>query len=310
MNYDGDNNENENDNTEKKICNDDFKNDKSKEKREAKENLYRKKIKELYIYYYENYIEASPSNLECFYCLDNISKNRKSLIYLKDVFNEYLKKKRKKTNLDNNFHENQKDYDIKKFIYFLSSEEEKKREKDNDKNTIEKNDDMNNKLRFIYSKLLFKGIKGQPRIYIIKSYLFSRNDRTIEKCSNKVKNCQNITDEIEIEYIGRYNEMINYIVCKFECNHPYEENGYRVYNIAIVDTENLDIKISQPFSTMSHRQFFVRKDKSFIGKIDDINMMEYYYNGFCENNLINENSVIFKKEFKFELKFFYYENMN
>eukprot|EP00833_Pecoramyces_ruminatium_P015741 jgi/Orpsp1_1/1189773/evm.model.d7180000074359.1 len=75
--------------------------------------------------------------------------------------------------------------------------------------------------------------------------------------------------------------MVNFIDCKLQCNYPTKKNGYFVYNLIIFDIENFkNIAISKPFSTMSHRQFFVRRDNSFIGKINDINTMKYYYDGF------------------------------
>jgi len=301
-------------------------------KKKSNENIYREEIIKTCINYYENYNNFINSEIECFYCCDNFFKYyHSSVIYLKDFFEKYLKN----TNNDDNI-DDLNNYDIIKFIYYLNEEKkihrnndsEKKYKNDytnstnnsfnnnnndnnnNDNNKISKNNKMKSKSRYMYLKLSFKKVKYNLKIYLIKFKLFSRNDTNIKKCSDKIKKNRIkyndiLTDEIELEYLGRYNEFMDNFIIRLECNNPNKEDGFKIYNIAFLNTKNFHISISQPFTTISHKQFCGKKDKSFIRKINNIKSIEYYFNGFCDKYQTNEeNSIVLRKEFKFKLNFY------
>ncbi|KAL6590005.1 hypothetical protein U3516DRAFT_858175 [Neocallimastix sp. 'constans'] len=160
------------------------------------------------------------------------------------------------------------------------------------------------KSHFIESHFSFEKLQHKIKLYIIKSTSFSKNDNTIKKCLSKIKKNPNIKNEIEIEFIGEIDNHINTASIKLECNTPGKKGGFIVYNIVIVDLDEAFIEITEPFSTISYKQFIKRKDKSFIGKLNNINTIYYYYKGFCEQ--YKPNTVIFKKNFKFNLNFYYY----
>ncbi|KAG4091053.1 hypothetical protein H8356DRAFT_1313515 [Neocallimastix lanati (nom. inval.)] len=192
-------------------------------------------------------------------------------------------------------------------------EKEKEKEKyyeikDIKSKEIDKKKRLNNVYhsRFVNAQFTFEGINQNVRIYIAKSTSFTKNDNSVRRCSCKVKKNLNIKNKIKIDYLGEFNSKNNPMIIKLECNKPGKKEGYIIYNLILIDTIHGRVEISLPFSTISYKQFLKRKETSFIGRINKMSIIKYYYDGFCDPNS-NESNIIFQKVFKFHLNFYLYD---
>ncbi|OUM66196.1 hypothetical protein PIROE2DRAFT_59517 [Piromyces sp. E2] len=264
--------------------------------------FYDNLIREKYVNYYLNYTKATDSSVHCTYVCKNFLKpSYKHLPFLKSIFRELLKRD------ESSIAEEKIPYDVKRLLYYQSVNKDYKKEIINDNGgsgsdsesyeetyeDITDDDNMSIDLQknikkeydnkdFVMKKLKknFKTryiriglklmLKNKSKVYITKSKGFTRCDMNLKKCAYRIKKNPNIKNDLDIQYLGEYENKNNNINITLECNTPGKKGGFIIYNIIIIDPENGEIEISLPFSTISYKQFLKRNDKSFIAKIKNL----------------------------------------